>query len=420
MPVRGPQSRRTGSRRHSAARSRREWLGRTALALGLLAGGYVSVAHALANVVAQSDPKTAALLAPHDGRILAELAWDEFSAAPDPAPDSRQARLAERALMRNATATQALNVLGVQAQLRSQDARANQVFDYAVTLSRRELPPQMWNIEAAVARGDTDGALHNYDVAMRTSEKARTIFFPILASAVAEPLVRRPLMTILSDQSDWARRFIRYVPSRKLDPQVVATFLDEVEAAGLPVHDADRAAVVRGLMDAGLGERAWAYYRSFRSGVRRDHSRDADFELDAAAPAPFDWRPGNAAGLSVGILPEAGGGLLDFSVPPSTRATIVRQAQLLPPGAYRLNGHSSGVDQPARSHPYWTLACNDGRELGRIDLPNSATESGTFSGRFDVPANCPVQLLSLVARASDRVSGVSGQIRDAELVPVNE
>ena len=95
----------------------------------------------------------------------------------------------------------------------------------------------------------------------------------------------------------------------------------------------------------------------------------------------------------------------------------MQQTQLLPPGSYRISGRSRGIDQAERSRPYWVLLCQDGRELGRVEVPNSDVANGEFAGRISVPGDCAVQTLSLIARASDDIAGVSGQIERAMLVP---
>jgi hypothetical protein len=91
--------------------------------------------------------------------------------------------------------------------------------------------------------------------------------------------------------------------------------------------------------------------------------------------------------------------------------------QVLPPGDYRLEGHASGIEQPESSAPYWLLSCSDGRELGRVVVHNATRDGGHFAGRFNVPAGCPSQFLTLVARPSDLVSGLSGQIDQVQLSP---
>lgn len=56
--------------------------------------------------------------------------------------------------------------------------------------------------------------------------------------------------------------------------------------------------------------------------------------------------------------------------------------------------------------------------MGRISVPNSDERGGRFDGQFTVTRDCDAQTLSLVARASDDIMGVTGQILQAQLVPV--
>lgn len=412
----GQRSGQQGSGRRSGRRSGREWALRGALALGALWLGFVSIAGTLANVVVRADAQAAHALASGDGRVKAALAAQSFAAAPDSDPGSDQARLAVEALRRDAIAVEALNVLGLQAQLRSEDALADQLFGYSFALSRRELQPQIWAIEKAVERGDIDLALANYDNALRTSRSARGTLFPVLASALAEPQIRARLGEILATGPTWGQAFIQHAAANTPDPQDAMRMFQSEMGGRMPVEDRHRARVVQRLVASNLLDEAWTYYASFRPGADRGRSRDPGFTLDSEARTPFDWNVENAVGLSAAILPGGEGGLLDFALPPSTGATVVRQTQLLPPGAYRLQGRSSGIDQPPRSRPYWVLRCRAGRELGRVEVPNSAENYGSFSGQFTVPEGCPAQVLLLVARASDRISGVSGQIDHVELV----
>ena len=96
---------------------------------------------------------------------------------------------------------------------------------------------------------------------------------------------------------------------------------------------------------------------------------------------------------------------------------MLRQLQLLPSGNYRLKGHSSGLDQAGAAAPYWALACSDGREIGRVIIPPSTSANGVFSGLLAVPEGCSVQTLTLVARPSDVITGLSGQIDHVALIP---
>jgi hypothetical protein len=168
--------------------------------------------------------------------------------------------------------------------------------------------------------------------------------------------------------------------------------------------------VIARLVQANAIQAAWAAYVAMRPNARRSEARDPLFRAELADPTPFDWQPVNDSGISVGLQPGNGGGVVDFVAPASVGGTLLRQFQWLLTGDYVLEGHSLGVDQPAESQPYWTLACGNGRELGRVDVPPSAHAGGRFAGRFSVPADCPTQYLSLNARPSDAVGGTVGQI----------
>lgn len=420
MALRASRRSGRGSRRKEgefARRSGRDWAARGALALGLAVLGYIGTTSSFANVVAKIDPARAYAMAPDNGVIAANYAQDAFSRAPTSDPGSLPARLSRRALLADPTAAEALTVLGFQAQLRGDTEQADRIFSYSIALSRRELRPRIWAIEEAVTRGDIAGALRNYDIALRTSRDAAGALFPTLSAALAEPRIRAAVLPILATDPVWKDAFVAYAANSGIDPEGAIALLREGRRIGLQPAEDQRANLVNALMAQNKPNEAWAYYRSFRPDARRDRSRDPEFVLQTPVRAVFDWRPGADTRLSAAVLTQGDGGLLDFAAPPSAGGELVSQTQLLPVGSYRLEGRSRGIEQPERSRPYWALICQDGRELGRAPLPNSQQNGGRFSGRFTVPQDCTVQTLSLVARSTDDIMGVSGQIETAQLVP---
>lgn len=400
-------------------RSKREWGVRVVLALLAAMLGLVSVTATLANVIVKIAPERAHALSPGNGVITAALARQRFEVGLQSDIDSEPARLARLALRQDPTAAEALTVLAFQAQLRADVEEARNLFAYSLTLSRRELQPRIWAIEESVMRGDITGALQNYDIALRTSRRAPDMLFPILASAIAEPQVRSRLIEILSDGPDWGRSFVYYVGVSGSDPEATVAFYREGERAGLPIEDIDRAAVVNGLIAHGLFGEAWDYYASFRSGVEPSRSRDPDFLLATEVRAQFDWQATDDAALFASFVTDGKDGRLDFSAPAGIGGVLLQQMQMLPPGTYRIEGHSTGIDESENALPFWRLACGDGRELGRVVMPNSAQSGGAFAGHLSVPADCEVQVLSLVARSSSRIGGMIGQIERVQLVPAD-
>ena len=178
---------RTATSEASEGNGRRTRPVRLALALLAVVLGFMSVRDSLANALAKADAARAHALAPGNGVISALYAQELFSSRPNTDPRSSAAQAARDALLDDATAADALTVLAFQAQLRGDREKADAIFRYSSQLSRRELRPRLWQIEAAVARGDIAGALRQYDIALRTSKEAGPLLYPTLGAAMAEP-----------------------------------------------------------------------------------------------------------------------------------------------------------------------------------------------------------------------------------------
>ena len=374
--------------------------------------------NSLSQAVAKADAESAHTLASGDGVILAQLAEDVFSRAPDTAPDSRPARLAKAALLADPTAVKALTILAFQAQLRGDVEQSNRLFSYSTRLSRRELRPRIWAIEDAVTRGDIAGALRNYDIALRTSRNAESVLFPTLAAAMAEPRIRAELLKVLSTEPGWKDKFVTFAANSGIEPEGTIALLDEGRKIGLKATEELKVNLVNALVSQGKPDEAWTFYRTFRTAAQRNQSRDANFTLQTEYRSVFDWRAGDDLRIASAFLREGEDGLLDISVPPTVAGVLASQQQILPPGTYRLEGQSAGIQQPERSQPYWTLACQGGEDLGRVRVPESNQNGGHFSGQFTVPHGCKLQTLSLVAQSTDDIMGVTGQIKRVQLTPV--
>lgn len=414
-------SRRQKSRRFnlpSFQRSNGEWAVRGLAALALAICGYHGTVDSLANVLVKADAERALLLSPGNGLILGKYAESAFSRQLTNESRSVPVTYARRALIKEPTSVEALTVLGFAAQLRADATQSDRILEYSSALSRRELRPRIWAIEKAASQGDIKAALRNYDLALRTSNIAPNLLYPTLTAALSEARIRKELLTILAKKPVWLDSFLPYVAKSGVQPVGAAALFAEGEPNGLKVSESVHAALVNSLASSNEWERAWEYYRGFRGKLRRDRSRDANFALQAEARAVFDWRPSSDSRFAAAILPRGGGGVFDFAVAPTFGGVLLEQAQLLPPGEYRLTVASTAIDQPPVSQPYWTLICQDGRELGRLPLSKSDGNSSYFIGTFRVPADCGRQMLSFVARATDDIMGVSGQVLEARLLPV--
>jgi len=399
-------------------RSAKEWGVRGALVVLAMSLGGISIANSLAEVVKGNDPARAHALAPGNGKITALLAEKELGEASVERASSETVQLARLAVRQDPTAVQAVATLGLQAIMQHNPTMARRLFTYSQQLTRRDLQTQIWAIEDAVTRGEVADALRHYDIALRTSKRAPDLLFPVLSKAIIDTDVRTGLVAILAKKPGWSPQFINYLANSNSSPEVSAIFLAQLQQAGVRAPQDAVAATINSLLASQSFEIAWRFYASVRPGVDRRRSRNPQFSSDVATPSQFDWTPANDAAINTSIQRDGRHGLFDFLVPSSVGGTLLTQLQMLPPGRYKLEGRSTGINQRAQTAPYWVLSCHGGGELGRIEIPNSTQSDGAFAGQLQVPGTCPVQMLALIARASDGVGGSSGQINRVQLSPV--
>jgi hypothetical protein len=406
-------------------RSLAEWSIRGAAAATIGIAGYLGVTHSLAMALPQQALDRAHRLSPDNALVSAELSRQQLASeisagGADKTRLAEPERLARQALLRDATAIPAVTTLGLIAQLRGDTNIALRRFTYAEQLSRRDLPTQLWLMENAVSRENIAQALRHYDTALRTKRSAPDLLFPVLATASTDPAIARELVRTLGTAPAWGPAFLLFLATKTPDPRATAVFFMDLSRAGIPVVDSAKAVLINALVGAEQFETAWRYYATVRPGAQRGYSRDGRFSASLESPSVFDWIPTvGETGTSVTIQRSGKGGVLHFTAPPTIGGQIVQQTQVLPPGRYVIEGHSSEINQPAGSQPYWVLTCRIGnRELGKVEVPNSNLNGGRFFGRFTVPQDCAAQDLILVARPSDAVEGLTGQIDSVQLRPM--
>lgn len=391
-------------------RSPREWGIRLVLAGVVGWIGYLSVMQSMALVLPDSRIEEAYKLAPNNGRIAGRLSQTLYHLDTNEAERTRAVVIARDALRHDPTAVEAVATLAADAFARGDQTEGERLLAYSQKLSRRDLRTQLMAIELAVAQGDIAGALHHYDIALRTKKNAPELLFPVLTSALSDQAIRKEMVKTLGKQPNWGTGFITHAARSDADPAASAAFFRALQIARVSVSDSASVALINRLLAAKLFDDAWSYYTAARPGSERHQSRDPAFTSPIEARSAFDWIAINSIGVSTAILSDPTNGLFDFTVSMGNGGLLLQQLQMLPPGDYVLEGHSIGVEQPARSQPYWVVRCQTGGEIARVEVPSSSQARGRFQGYFYIPADCPVQTLALNARSSNEIGGVSGQI----------
>lgn len=416
-----PMSSRTPHRASHRRRSTREWVARVAFASGIAVVGYQSVTFSIAQLVAKSRPQAADGSISYDGRLSAAHAAALISPMITVAERAQAGALSRAALRRDPTVVSAAATLGIVTLAQNDAADARRLFTYGQMLSRRNVQTQLWSIEDAVGRGDVPGALRWYDIALRTNPELSEILYPVLSQASRDAKIRAALVRTLASRPAWSDSYVAFAAGQSKDPLSTAALFAALRARGVAVPGSAQASIVSVLLDAGKIDEAWRYYTTIRPGATRTRARDPRFAAMLDTPSVFDWMTLNDNSVAASIQRTKDGGAFEFSAPAAIGGPVLQQVQLLSAGTYRLAGHSDGIEQDVRALPYWTLTCRgDGRELGRVAIPNSAQAGGAFAGMLTVPANCPVQMLALYVQASDEIGGSSGQINRLELTPAGQ
>lgn len=378
--------------------ARGRWLLRSAAAV---VGGVVVLwfllAITVANTLRDARPETALKWAWFDAGAMARQASKVTSASRGKV--SRSARdLAKRSVARDATNVEAVRNLGLFAAV---DRRTPSLplFRYAESLSRRDLPTQLWFIEYYVAEDDIPNVLKHYDIALRTSPSSGNLLFPILQSASRDEAIAKPLRQLMRSKPNWWLAFAAHAISQG-DP-VPAEFLTR----GLlsPTTPGERELLIlllNNLTQAGRFDLARATYGRIAERGANDLLRHGSFEEDDRFP-PFDWWLAGDADLTAERRARADGkGLALYFRQAGGRGGIVaRQLLQLPAGSYRLSLEAGDTPADGLSRPKVAVNCAGakGPKVTEFALPAAPQSAASVSETFVIPQRCTAQWLTVNA-----------------------
>lgn len=381
------------------------WLARAAaMGLACLALLWLSVAVTAAGVFRAIDPDLALKLMPYDARALGKAAQAQF-AQPGRRPDLAAAeQQAQAALARDPTAIDAVTALGIIAAFRNDLPRAERIFRYAERLSRRNPQTQIWLIERQVNRNDIDGALAQYDTALRTSRTLRALLFPILMSAMSDPNIAIQLNRLLRTHPNWYSEFASKVAWEGRDPVAMVTVMQGLLDPRREDHRQWLTALLPRLVQLNRIDLAWRAYERLpgMADAARTPLRDGSFTNDAGLP-PFDW----AYAPEPHLAPErrslgaSSDGFALYMPDTDQAGEVAHQALRLAPDTHRLAATVGGVAGDQRQRPYIQIRCAGGAQtlLLRQTLPDAGEAGAPMQAVFTVPPGCPYQWISIGVQA---------------------
>lgn len=344
-----------------------------------------------------------------DARVLGKRAEALFNrASTDPADRATARELAQRALARDALIPRAVRTLALIDTLEGRATNARKLIDYSHWLTRRDLGTNLYLIEQAVGRGDTAGALTHFDTALRTDRAAYPILFPVLADAIQDPQLLRPIGRMLSANPIWLRAYVDYSVGAKPSLAPLSRILRTMPNSPALDRSAHSLVTAR-LAEEGRYALAGAYVQAIRPAPQL--VRGPSFGAEDAV-MPFGWEFREEAGLSADSerAPDGSSQGMSLSADQDRSGWVASQMTALPAGTYRLQtaGHISGRGGTAS----WIVMCLPTETtLGRLPLPTGEGDS-TVTATFSIPKQgCEGQLLRLDLSAMDEaVSGTVGTV----------
>jgi len=377
---------------------------------GAVAVAYVAAVVTLANVIATRAPGLALQLWPSHAVAHARTADVLIGSNGANPPAGQVRRHAVAALRRSPTLASPARDLGLLALLRRDMARADAHLGYAETMSRRDVPTQLWLIERRVAANDAPGALLHYGVALQVSPETSAQLFPVLASALGQDNLVRPIGDLVRRGPSWNSQFLYYVNANATDlPNLAALYL-YLNHRRTPLDRVHIWGAISRLLQAGELDAAASVYSIADPAWRRGDlaaQLDGGFDRDGDMP-PFGWELETGLAWRAARPGTAGDRALHLAIPASSPGTAsppaARRLLLLRQGAYRLTGRFGRAEGSGQGLLHVALACSGGAPSTlSAPIPDQA---GALDGLL-LASGCDQQYLSISLERRGEGSGAA-------------
>ncbi len=351
----------------------------------------------LSSVLTVRNPQAAASLFYANAVARGRIAQEAVLAEQTPNAAREALGLARVSVARDPTAPMAMSAAAFAFEVLGEGARTRQALLLSDQLSRRILPVQMWLIEDSVRRGDVSGALHRYDVALRTSRQAQAALFPVLNAALADRKMIRPIARMLAGNPAWRGDFLLQLVND--GPVVGASDLAMALASMRSPLVGDYASLLMlRLSRLRDYDRASAVLRaSFPETARATNAlRDPNFVRPNTA-LPFGWQFADDSDLGVAKSMTGRGGAQLYANG-GAAGEAARQLMALPAGRYRLTARYGEAQLASGATPRWQVVCGSEAATKLADVAlTGGSEQHQATAMFAIPAQgCAAQWVFLI------------------------
>ncbi len=357
---------------------------------------------ALSRHLEGSDPELASALYPLN--VEATLAG-AVNALGRPDSDTPAAEVESRlraAVPYNAGDARLYSLLGESLSKEGDDKAAAGMFDHALLLARTEIHALRWSIQRAVTAGDHRQALDRMDMLFRRWPEQIGLIAPAIPAVFADQNGYDAFAERLRASPPWRPALLRALAGETSTNKVFAAqLLQDLATGPTPPSSAETASLLAGLFRDKQYDLA---YRTFLLTLTEPEKELSGAIFDGTfqrAPSGrlFDWSARQQPGVVVSLPATSGGLSVEFANTPVMRIGL-QQYLKLPAGAYRLEFKASAFSAVMPKSLLWNLACvGPAGAVAQVEIPDGDYRDRVVTGDFTVPADCPLQLLTLQTRA---------------------
>ncbi len=375
---------------------RTRWKAASLLGVATIFLAWLVITNGVANANAITNPKLALAFQSWSSRangVMGSIDFATLGTKSGPAVS----RVSQRALRRDATEYLAMRNLAAFSDLQGAKPKASLQFKYVTRLTRRDLLTNLWFSEAQVEDGNVKGALKYFDQALKTSNEAADILFPIMIKAFDDPELLAPIVDILAPKPAWADEFLTRAIDSSQSGTNIHRALELLHQKKSDVPPDVRSHALYRLVSLGQIDQAFALYSNFDPMARAKKPLIVDGGFEANRDVyPFGWTMVDDEAFSTERLSRAGSKgntALSILAAAPAQGAAVRQLLLLTPGRYQMTYDIMIVKGERPSSFSWRVACatTAGTKIGVFPVPLVTKKAAQLA--LSVPAGCTAQWL---------------------------